>query len=551
MTIPDGEPLLAARLDALDPPVRRLVADAAVLGTTFPAEALIGVSGEEEPRVRAALAELVRREVLTVSADPLSPEKASYGFAQNMLRQVAYDTLSRRDRKARHLKVAAHLRAVFPGDGEEVAEVIARHYLDALDALPDAPDAGEIREQAVVALTRAAERAGRSGAPAAAAASYATAAKLTQADTADGQQTAAAALWEHAAQAALTNADWATAVEHARQAGDLYEQGGDTRSAARAQAIAGQALRLWGRHGEAREQLTAAVAVLREDPDPGTVQALGELAVLEAVASAPDANALSAEALARGQALAVDDATLAHLFTTRGICHTYAGRRPESAAYFREAARLAEQAGDTIALGRALLNLSDTVTGTDPAAGAEAAAAHSRRAGDRNHLAIAAANLAQALLMLGDRDGVEAELVQATDGDGLAGIEFLACYRAWVAALRGDTAAAQTALAGLADLRPAKTPRTRRLSRSRRRSSPPPAASPPPRSAAPVPPSATPARWASARSTCGGRGRWPPAPRTTWPSPPPPPACWPCSTATGRGNWPRCSAPNATWPGPV
>jgi hypothetical protein len=49
-----------------------------------------------------------------------------------MLRQVAYDTLSRRDRKSRHLVVAAHLRAAFAGDREEVADVIARHYLDAV-----------------------------------------------------------------------------------------------------------------------------------------------------------------------------------------------------------------------------------------------------------------------------------------------------------------------------------------------------------------------------------------------------------------------------------
>ena len=101
LAVPDSlHALLAARLDALDPGVRRLVADAAVLGTTFPAEALIAVSGQDEAAVRAALAELVRREVLSVSADPLSPERGSYQFAQNMLRQVAYDTLSRRDRKA-------------------------------------------------------------------------------------------------------------------------------------------------------------------------------------------------------------------------------------------------------------------------------------------------------------------------------------------------------------------------------------------------------------------------------------------------------------------
>jgi len=56
-------------------------------------------------------------------------------------------------------------------------------------------------------------------------------------------------------------------------------------------------------------------------------------------------------------------------------------------------------------LGRALLNLADAVTGTDPAAAkaAQAAAAHLRRADDRNLLALAVVNLAQALLMTGDR----------------------------------------------------------------------------------------------------------------------------------------------------
>jgi class 3 adenylate cyclase len=466
LAVPDNlHALLAARLDALDPGVRRLVADAAVLGTTFPAEALIAVSGQDEAMVRAALSELVRREVLSVSADPLSPERGSYGFAQDMLRQVAYETLSRRDRKARHLKVAAHLRQAFPGDGEEVAEVIARHYLDALDAVSDDADAGQIRGQAIAALTRAAERAGRTGAPALAAASYATAARLTQADAPDRQPTAAAVLWEQAALAALTNADWAAAAEEAGQAGELYRQGGDTRSAARAQVIAGEALRQRGRHAQAREQLTAAVAVLREGPDTDTVRAMGELARLDAFAE-PGADALSAETLALGQDLAVDDATLAGLFTTRGICHSHAGRRLEAAAYFREAARLAGQAGDTVQLGRALLNLSDTVTGTDPAAGAEAAraaAAHARRAGARNLLAIAVGNLAQALLMTGDWDAAGAELAQAADADDLAGLEYLACDRAWLAALRGDTPAARAILVGLGDLRASEDPQDQAL----------------------------------------------------------------------------------------
>src|SRR6202042_1531608 len=140
---------------------------------SFPAEALIAVSGRDEPAVRAALADLVRREVLSVSADPLSPERGSYQFAQQMLRQVAYDTMSRRDRKARHLAVAAHLRAALPGDGEEVADMIASHYPAARPGVPDDPHAAQTRAQPIPTLTRAAERAGRTGAPALAAASYA------------------------------------------------------------------------------------------------------------------------------------------------------------------------------------------------------------------------------------------------------------------------------------------------------------------------------------------------------------------------------------------
>jgi hypothetical protein len=268
-------------------------------------------------------------------------------------------------------------------------------------------------------------------------------------------------LWEHAAEASLTNAGYAAAVEQAGQAADVYRQCGETRSAARAQVIAGEALRRWGRHAQAREQLTTAVAVLREDPGTDTARALGALAVLEVAAGSPAADALSAEALALGQDLAVDDATLAGLFTTRGISHTFAGRRPQAAANLREAARLAGQAGDTFQLGRALLNLSDTVTATDPAAGAEAAraaAAHSRRAGARLLLAIAVGNLVQALLMTGDWDAAEAELAQAVDADGLADIEILACYRALVAALRGEVPAAQAALAGLGGLRASEDP---------------------------------------------------------------------------------------------
>ena len=309
LAVPDSlHALLAARLDALDPGVRRLVTDAAVLGTSFPAEALIAVSGKDEQTVRAALAELVHREVLAVSADPLSPERGSYQFAQQMLRQVAYDTLSRRDRKARHLKVAAHLRAAFAGDGEEVADVIARHYLDALAAAPEDHDAERIRAEAAAARVRAAERAERTGALTQAATSYASAAELTSAQDADGQQ-AAGRLWERAAQAAVDAGDYAAAVAlRGPGPGRIPASAGRRGLRPGSRSSPGTRCGFGDTPPRLATSSPAAMGVLRADPDRDTVRALDQLATVAVFSGSADADQLTAEALDLGQDLDVDAA---------------------------------------------------------------------------------------------------------------------------------------------------------------------------------------------------------------------------------------------------
>ena len=65
--------------------------------------------------------------------------------------------------------------------------------------------------------------------------------------------------------------------------------------------------------------------------------------------------------------------------------------------------------------------------------------------------------------MLGDWDAAEAELTQAADADVLADNEFLACYRGWLAALRGDIATAQTMLAALPDSRASEEPQDKAM----------------------------------------------------------------------------------------
>ena len=205
LSVPDSlHGLLSARLDALDTELRALVATAAVIGGNFPATAVVAVSTQPEQQVLDGLEELLRREVLSISADPLSPQVGEYRFSQDLLRQVAYETLSRRDRKALHLAVAEHLRRVFPGDGDEMSDAVAHHYLDAMDAVPDATDVADIRAQAIAMLTRGGDRARRSGSAGAAATAYARAADLTSVPDDEAALEGAADLYERASRAAQT-----------------------------------------------------------------------------------------------------------------------------------------------------------------------------------------------------------------------------------------------------------------------------------------------------------------------------------------------------------
>ena len=193
---------------------------------------------------------------------------------------------------------------------------------------------------------------------------------------------------------------------------------------------------------------------------------LDELAALEVFAGSPDADRLSAEALTLGEALDTGAGQLAQLFTTRGLYLASTEQRAQAIAYLRESARLATQVGDNLTLGRALVNLSNALTATDPAAAADTtrtAVGHLRRAGNQIFLAYAIANLAQALLELGDWDAAEAEFTQAVGSGGLGDMEYLACDRGRLAALRGDTMTAETLLAELQDLPASEDPQDRAL----------------------------------------------------------------------------------------
>ncbi len=155
--------LIAARLDGLSAEERRLLQDGAVLGKTFTKQSLAALSGMPVDQVEELLAGLVRKEVLNVQADPRSPEHGQYGFLQDLVRRVGYETLSRKDRRERHLLAASILEGAFAD--EEVAEVLASHYVAAFEAAPDAPDAADVKQKARAALIQAGKHAQSLGAP--------------------------------------------------------------------------------------------------------------------------------------------------------------------------------------------------------------------------------------------------------------------------------------------------------------------------------------------------------------------------------------------------
>ncbi len=148
--------LITARLDALPADDRRFLQDASVLGHSFGVGGLAAVSGVEGAGLEARLRGLVRRELLVFEADPRAPERGQYSFTQSLIAEVAYSTLARPERRARHLAAARYLES---SGGDETAAVLAGHYLSAYEASAQGPEKEAVGAQARVALRAAAERA--------------------------------------------------------------------------------------------------------------------------------------------------------------------------------------------------------------------------------------------------------------------------------------------------------------------------------------------------------------------------------------------------------
>ena len=358
IAVPDSlRSLIASRLDALEATDRALLQDAAVLGQVFGADALASIGGapvgELDPRLRA----LVRRELLEIEADPRSPERGQYRFVQSLIREVAYGTLARRDRRARHLAVARH----YEGIGEdELAGALASHYLSAHEASDPGAEADAVAAQARLALAGAADRAAGLGAYDQAV-SY-----LDQALTITSEARERAPLLDRAARAAAAASR--DAEKYAQAAIAAYRELGDRVAAAGATARLGKVLIDAGEVARATEVLEGAVPEAEATADESVLaETLAHLSRAHMrTANADRAVEVADRALAIGERLNLD-AAVAEAFVNKGSALNILGRRRESIALQVAALEIAQELGDRSFEMRVRNNLASAISDDDPA----------------------------------------------------------------------------------------------------------------------------------------------------------------------------------------
>jgi class 3 adenylate cyclase/tetratricopeptide (TPR) repeat protein len=134
VALPDSlQALIAARLDTLSPDRKALLQDAAVVGKVFWAGALAAMGSRDLHDVERALHELARKELVRSVRGTSMQGEQEYGFWHVLVRDVCYAQIPRPDRAARHRAAAAWIEAKAGERVDDLADVLAYHYVQALE----------------------------------------------------------------------------------------------------------------------------------------------------------------------------------------------------------------------------------------------------------------------------------------------------------------------------------------------------------------------------------------------------------------------------------
>ena len=341
--------LIASRLDAAKPEDRSVLQDASVLGQSFTIDALAAVSARETSDLADSLERLVHSQMLTVDADPRSPERGQYQFVQAVVREVAYASLARADRRTRHLAAARYLEGL--GE-EETAGVLASHYFNAYQASKAGDEADALAAQARISLQAAAERA-------AALHSHSQAVGyLEQAIAITHDPAEKAALYLRATESGENTFDLAKAIDHARSARELYRTLGDVPGALRAATWMGRhhtTTKLEPQAVTIFEEAMAEAADLAESEEYAALLAeLSRVYMMTGRAEEAVETADRSLNLAGHRALA---RPVVEALINKGSALMWVGRRTEAAALLRGAAAEADRSGLSHVALRARNNL--------------------------------------------------------------------------------------------------------------------------------------------------------------------------------------------------
>jgi class 3 adenylate cyclase/tetratricopeptide (TPR) repeat protein len=352
--------LVAARLDSLAPEQRRVVECGAVLGKTFTKHGLSALSGLDEAELEPLLEGLLQKEIVSVQADPRSPERGQYSFLQDIVKQVAYETISKRGRKAMHLAAAQFLGELSSAEEDELIDVVAAHYLDAYRAAPDDSDAAKLRTKALEMLVRSGERAASLAANAEAQRAFERASELTD------EPLVQAELHEQAGTMASVGARVDEAAAHLERSIALFESAGATHPAARVSARLAEIAWERGRIEEALADMDRAFALLaKEEPDADLAALAAQIGRFSYFAGRGELALERTEvALEIAEALALPE-TIAQALNTKGIILSSRGRRIEGSALNRNALDLALEHDKPSAALRAYYNLADLTAQLD------------------------------------------------------------------------------------------------------------------------------------------------------------------------------------------
>jgi len=390
--------ILQARLDSLPTEERTALQRAAVVGRTFWDDAVWALSRPEggtavdiTPSTPAVLGALRGREMIFERETSAFAGTAEYTFKHTLLRDIAYETVLKRERRAYHARVAEWLIAHSGERAEEAAGWIAEHLELAGQA-----------EQAVAYLQQAGEQALRVGALREARGFFERALATLSLDN-----LARIPLTIQAGEALFLLGEFAAARQRLEEGLQLAQANADAASRAAALDVLGRMATDQGDYAEATTRLEQSVAVARQVGDRGGVaHALFFLGWVQACVGAfPEARARYVEGQALYQDLG-DRRGLARAANSLGTLANLLREWDEARARLLESLALYRELGDRQGMAVALNNLGEAARGQQNYARASSYYQESldlsREVGDQVGILMAYANLGHSAVAQGD-----------------------------------------------------------------------------------------------------------------------------------------------------